>query len=379
MPKLKIILFTAGGILIFTLFVLLASPRPVEAQCGQPTQCNTCHNIQGELPVHENGAWHIDHMPYNACQVCHGGDKTAVEAAAAHQSIETSLDKMQAGCAECHSGADLQAGFSLYAGQLGISTEIDPNAIQSEGSAGLAGFLNVGPATPPGPDASLSTEPKSNSTANWILAAVLVLGLFGGGSYVYSNERRLYKESRKEASLLVWVWARLRKENWSPYAAGILLGVAGILAVAIGDHLLSASSGIATIASSLFSALLPGIVSDKMYFKFIYPPGFSWPVVLLVGVFIGGFLSALSSGTFRLRWNDDPTWIKMFGKARWKRFLIGFLGAVILQFGAGIAGGCTSGLAISGGMLLAPSAFLFMGGMFASGILVAILVYRRRY
>jgi uncharacterized protein len=37
-----------------------------------------------------------------------------------------------------------------------------------------------------------------------------------------------------------------------------------------------------------------------------------------------------------------------------------------LEYAAGIAGGCTSGLAISGGMLLAPAAFLFIMGMFAS-------------
>jgi uncharacterized membrane protein YedE/YeeE len=66
-------------------------------------------------------------------------------------------------------------------------------------------------------------------------------------------------------------------------------------------------------------------------------------------------------------------------KRAWKRWLIGFIGAVILEYGAGIAGGCTSGLAISGGMLLAPSAFIFIGAMFASGIVTALVIYRSRY
>jgi uncharacterized membrane protein YedE/YeeE len=56
-----------------------------------------------------------------------------------------------------------------------------------------------------------------------------------------------------------------------------------------------------------------------------------------------------------------------------------FVGGVIVEYGAGIAGGCTSGLLISGGMLLAPAAFLFMGGMFASGIVTALIVYGKRY
>ena len=63
----------------------------------------------------------------------------------------------------------------------------------------------------------------------------------------------------------------------------------------------------------------------------------------------------------------------------WKRWALAFVGAIILEYAAGIAGGCTSGLAISGGMLLAPSAFLFIAGMFASGIVTAMIIYRKRY
>jgi len=59
--------------------------------------------------------------------------------------------------------------------------------------------------------------------------------------------------------------------------------------------------------------------------------------------------------------------------------VLGFLGAIVLEYGAGLAGGCTSGLLISGGSLLVPAAFLFMIGMFASGIVTALIVYRKRY
>jgi hypothetical protein len=378
MRKYPIILFFTGIALFFISFVLLATPHAVEAQCGQPTECNTCHNIQGKLPVNENGVWHIDHMPYNACQVCHGGNETTSDSTAAHAGIVTRLDQMQSGCAKCHSGGELQTFYSQYTSQLGISTSIDYAQLPGNAS-GLNDLLNSNEINISSSTIETVSEPTANRTANWILAGILLVGLVGGGSYVYSNERRLLNQSGTEKSMLSWAWARLRRENWSPYAAGILLGIAGILVVGVGNHLLSASSGIATIASSLFNALVPNAVNDNIYFKFIYPPGFSWPVVLLVGVFIGGLLSALSSGTFHLRWNGDPTWNKVFGTSRWKRFIIGFFGAVILQYGAGIAGGCTSGLAISGGMLLAPSAFLFMAGMFISGILVALLVYRRRY
>jgi hypothetical protein len=94
-------------------------------------------------------------------------------------------------------------------------------------------------------------------------------------------------------------------------------------------------------------------------------------------------VGAATSGT--LWWgkkgaaNSDLQWKRVFGPQVWKRWVIAFFGAILLEFAAGIAGGCTSGLAISGGMLLAPAAFLFIAGMFASGILTALIVYRRSY
>lgn len=172
--------------------------------------------------------------------------------------------------------------------------------------------------------------------------------------------------------------SQLRKEEWSPYIAGILLGIVGILAVLISDSLLGASGAFENLAGLFGKAIAPKLF-DNLYFNFIMPPGITWGVVLLVGVFFGGMLGAWSSGTLRLRWNDDDQWKRIFGPQIWKRAVIAFFGAIILEYGAGIAGGCTSGLAISGGMLLAPAAFLFIGGMFFSGIITALIVYGRRY
>jgi len=174
----------------------------------------------------------------------------------------------------------------------------------------------------------------------------------------------------------------IRKEEWSPYVAGILLGVTGVLAVLLSNSLLGASGAFENLAGLLGKAIAPKTF-DNMYFNFIMPPGITWGVVLLVGVFFGGMLAAFSSGT--LKWgkkdaaNSDEQWKRIFGPQVWKRWVLAFIGAIILEFGAGIAGGCTSGLAISGGMLLAPAAFLFIAGMFASGILTALIIYRKRY
>lgn len=174
----------------------------------------------------------------------------------------------------------------------------------------------------------------------------------------------------------------IRKEEWSPYVAGTLLGLVGIAAVWISNNLLGASGAFENVAGMIGKAVAPTLF-DNMYFNFIMPPGITYGVMLVVGLFFGGMLGAATSGT--LQWgkkgsaNSDEQWKRIFGPQTWKRWLLAFVGAIILEYAAGIAGGCTSGLAISGGMLLAPAAFLFIMGMFASGILTALVVYRNRY
>ena len=175
-----------------------------------------------------------------------------------------------------------------------------------------------------------------------------------------------------------WLKTQFQKELWSPYVAGVLLGIVGVLAVWMSDSLLGASGAFENIAGWIGQGVAPDLFNN-MYFNFIMPPGLTWGVVLLIGVFFGGMLGAFSSRTFKIRTQGDSQWQKIFGPQTWKRWGIAFIGAIILEYGAGIAGGCTSGLAISGGMLLAPAAYLFIAGMFASGIVTAVIVYGKRY
>ncbi len=381
-----------GGLLLVFGIFWMQTPQVVDAQCGNPSSCKTCHEIQGQAPVNTNGVWHTDHEPYDACVVCHGGNRDAKDVATAHIGVVNNLTEMTASCQNCHTD-NLAQSCNTYAAALGVT--IDVNAIPAQKPSNplgpaigpVFGPPPAGPAGPAGPasDASAPSAPVTppetrpqNASGNLILGFLLAAGVVGGSGYVIWNEKRLRRSAVQQQSWLGWVSSRVRQEFWSPYAAGVLLGLVAIGMVVLSQHLLSASGGFATLTSTIMQKVAPA-AANNTYFKFITPPGFNWQVMLLVGIFFGGFLASLSSGTFRLRWNDDPVWMKVFGPARWKRFAVGFLGAVLLQYGAGIAGGCTSGLAISGGMLLAPAAFIFMGGMFASGILVAILVYRRRY
>ncbi len=372
------ILLIFTGILLVTFALVFITAQPVSAQCKDPSTCRTCHEVQGQKSVRSTGVWHSQHAAFDFCAVCHGGDRKAADAAAAHQGMTLKLNEMGAACKNCHA-ADFDQRYAVYSAQLGGGQPAP--SVQSNSSNALGQVLGIKPAVvEPAAAAQLAagtSVPCDPNQGNIILSGLLVALVLGGGGYVVWNERRLSARARLDIGR--WLLGLVRREHWSPYAAGILLGLTAILAVTVGNHLLGASGAVATLASTLLSKIAPAWMEKSMYYQYIMPPGLSWEVMLLVGIFFGGMLAALSSKTFRLRWNDDPKWNKIFGRQPWKRFVIGFIGAVILQYGAGIAGGCTSGLAISGGMLLAPSAFLFMAGMFATGILVALIVYRRRY
>jgi uncharacterized membrane protein YedE/YeeE len=175
------------------------------------------------------------------------------------------------------------------------------------------------------------------------------------------------------------------QKTWSPYIAGALLGLVGLMTVLLANSLLGASGAFESLAGLIGKKIAPSLFNN-IYWGMegsrtmpVIRPEITWSVILLVGIFFGGTLGALSSKTFKFRFNDDAQWKRVIGPQPWKRWVIGFVGAMIVEYGSGIAGGCTSGLAISGGMLFVPAAFLFMAGFMTTGIITAMIVYRKGY
>lgn len=218
------------------------------------------------------------------------------------------------------------------------------------------------PSSPP-PSSTPLSPPSTNATlVNRVLALAsaalsLALGLIA---------LRARRESRRPIS------AWLRDKTWSPYSAGVLLGVIVAFSEVVFGRPLSASGAFDKLAAYVGRAFF----SSSQYYGHVMSPGITWQVWLVCGVLVGAFASSKLSGEARARWLPDTQWIPRFGSSRMRRMALAFSGAALVQIGAGIAGGCTSGLAISGGAALAPAAFLFMAGMFAGGIPTAWLWYR---
>ncbi len=165
----------------------------------------------------------------------------------------------------------------------------------------------------------------------------------------------------------------LRATTWSPYAAGALLGVTATVSMAGFGKRLSGAGAYQHGSGYVGRVLAP----HSVYWKYVMPTGLTWEIWLALGTLLGALASALLSGQFRLRSMPDSQWQSVFGPSVYKRWAIVFLGTALIELAAGIAGGCTASLAVSGGAALAPGAFVFMACMFAGGIPSARFIYRK--
>ncbi len=163
------------------------------------------------------------------------------------------------------------------------------------------------------------------------------------------------------------------RRPWSPYVAGVALGVVVTVSMGVFGHRLSGAGAYQHLSGYVGRPLAPG----SMYWRYIVPTGVTWDVLVLVGGLFGAFSSAVLSGDLRIRTLPDRQWADVFGSSVARRWLVAFAGSFLTEVGGGIAGGCTASLAVSGGAVLCPAAFVFMAGMFASGIPTALFVYRK--
>ena len=152
-----------------------------------------------------------------------------------------------------------------------------------------------------------------------------------------------------------------------PYLAGIALGLVLLAAFVIAGRGLGASGAFASAAAATVAAVAPDHVNA--YFA-RYRGGVDWLVFEIVGVVIGGFLSALFAGRWKREVERGPR------ISRNARLVAAFTGGAIMGTGAVLARGCTSGLALTGGALLSVGSWLFMIGAFAAAYLFAPLLKR---
>lgn len=162
--------------------------------------------------------------------------------------------------------------------------------------------------------------------------------------------------------------------DWSPYLAGAGIGVLCWAAFILSDRPLGVCTAYAKTAGMIEEKITGGASLNRPYWK-IVPPGIDWQWMLVLGILVGGFLSAWLSGTFHPELVPDM-FAAVFGDTRALRIGTAVAGGILLGFGARMAGGCTSGNGISGGLQLQISSWTAVLCFFAGGIATAMVLFR---
>jgi uncharacterized membrane protein YedE/YeeE len=170
------------------------------------------------------------------------------------------------------------------------------------------------------------------------------------------------------------------RERWSPYIVGIAIGVLSwITFAAMGKALGTSTSMVkaAGAAECLISCehadaneYMASEIGTSTKRKAILDWQMALVLMLPVGAFVGSRLSRR-----RFVEHVPPVWAARFGPSRALRYAGAFIGGAVLIIGARLAGGCTSGHGISGGLQLAVSSWTFFGAMFIAGVAAAFLIY----
>ncbi|MFA3782672.1 YeeE/YedE thiosulfate transporter family protein [Melioribacteraceae bacterium 4301-Me] len=162
----------------------------------------------------------------------------------------------------------------------------------------------------------------------------------------------------------------------NPYLVGFGLGLVLLATFVIMGRGLGASGAMSSIVAVTVDKLSPEYASQNSFFKNYLGDGTTnplkdWLVFEVLGVFVGGFISALLAGRIKRTVEKGPHISTSL------RLVFAFVGGSFMGFGAMLARGCTSGQALTGGALLNLGSWVFMLMVFAGAYAMAYFIRRQ--
>jgi uncharacterized membrane protein YedE/YeeE len=195
-----------------------------------------------------------------------------------------------------------------------------------------------------------------------------------GGEQILEHERFGIPRATWRLLQRTWAWMRARPEQvpGSPYAAGVGLGLAVLAAFLLMGHGLGASGLFSRLGANAVAVVAADQVWSNSYWGPALAKGLAdyWLLWGVLGIAIGGFLSALLAGRIKPGL-DRGTLISPH-----TRILLAFVGGALVGFATRFTRGCTSHQALSGGALLSEGSWVFMLSVFAGGFLAAFVLRR---
>ncbi|MFD5396634.1 YeeE/YedE family protein [Streptomyces sp. NPDC127097] len=97
---------------------------------------------------------------------------------------------------------------------------------------------------------------------------------------------------------------------------------------------------------------------------------------LLISVFLGGLIAAVTSGRFHLRYDMGPGFRDLVTANPTAMIAVMFVGGVLVGFGTRLAGGCSSGHGLSGCGRLRPVSLVATAVFFGTAVVVSFLLWK---
>lgn len=175
----------------------------------------------------------------------------------------------------------------------------------------------------------------------------------------------------------------MKRTRWSPYLVGALIGVLSWVTFASMGKALGTSTTVVRAVGAVERVVAPEHADESAYLaKYIGTrsdpkPWFEWQFALVLMLPVGAWLAARGNRNREVEIVPD-LWRWRFGSSKVTRYAGAALGGAIMLFGARMAGGCTSGHGVSGGLQLALSSWVFIAALLAGGIATAFALYARK-
>lgn len=166
------------------------------------------------------------------------------------------------------------------------------------------------------------------------------------------------------------------QKRWNPYAGGIFAGLLMAASAWVSGRFFGSATSIVRTSAMVGTTIMPKRVQKLDYFQ-EHTPGIDWQWMFVLGISIGSMLSALTSGSFKLR-GVPKMWEERFGPSKIKRAVAAFFGGIVSIIGVRVAQGCPSGH-MSGMVQLSLGSMVALTSFFTGGIISSHLVYGGGY
>lgn len=158
----------------------------------------------------------------------------------------------------------------------------------------------------------------------------------------------------------------------NPYMGGIGIGVILFSVFFLAGKGLGASGALTRLMTWTMDKVAPTYVSSVEYLnKYAASesgPLYHWLFFMFIGILIGSLLAGVRGNRMSAGMFMGPNTSKK------RRIVTAFAGGILVALGARLAGGCTSGLALTGASILGVAGWVFFLSVFAAGLTTAFII-----